>query len=393
MEQAATPLKLVLGLLSVAIVGVLGFLLLQAARPSVKNPQPLAGATAPRGEVTVGADVTGEADLKEVRLRLDGKPVQPVIVAHSQRRWSVSYQVVLARGPHEAVLTAVDQRGRTQTYQWRFTASGPASPPKFANPLPRPGARVAAGEALVSLATFSDGEPIASLALHLNGQTLVTASGRPAANERTVASQRQPLSPGSYMVHATATTTTGETASYDWQFSIVTPDRADARFFPETGFYVFAPFAAYWTAHGGLPILGLPITADFEQQGVTIQYFERARLERHPELPPENQVILGLLGSELRAPDPPLSGPPASNRRFFPQTGHSIGGRFGDFWERNGGLARFGLPLTEEITEDGLTVQWFERARFEYHPEAAGTPAEVQLTQLGRRLWERGGKR
>jgi hypothetical protein len=38
-------------------------------------------------------------------------------------------------------------------------------------------------------------------------------------------------------------------------------------------------------------------------------------------------------------------------------------------------------------------VQWFERARFEYHPEYADTPAEVELTQLGRQLWERGGGR
>jgi len=29
------------------------------------------------------------------------------------------------------------------------------------------------------------------------------------------------------------------------------------------------------------------------------------------------------------------------------------------------------------------TVQYFERARFEFHPEAAGTPYEVQLGLLG----------
>src|SRR5256885_40543 len=71
MEQSSTPLKVVLGALSIGVLGLLGFLILQAAKPTIKNPQPLSGTTTPKGEVTVGADVYGEADLKEVRLRLD----------------------------------------------------------------------------------------------------------------------------------------------------------------------------------------------------------------------------------------------------------------------------------------------------------------------------------
>ncbi len=41
-----------------------------------------------------------------------------------------------------------------------------------------------------------------------------------------------------------------------------------------------------------------------------------------------------------------------------------------------------------EKLEDGNTylVQYFERARFEYHPEHKGTPYEVQLGQFGRRV-------
>jgi len=37
-------------------------------------------------------------------------------------------------------------------------------------------------------------------------------------------------------------------------------------------------------------------------------------------------------------------------------------------------------------------VQWFERARFEYHPENP-PDQQVQLTQLGRMLWQRGEQR
>src|SRR5207244_9299315 len=40
-------------------------------------------------------------------------------------------------------------------------------------------------------------------------------------------------------------------------------------------------------------------------------------------------------------------------------------------------------PLSEEVSENGLTVQYFERARFEWHPENAGTPYEVLLGRLG----------
>jgi hypothetical protein len=49
----------------------------------------------------------------------------------------------------------------------------------------------------------------------------------------------------------------------------------------------------------------------------------------------------------------------------------------------------YGYPISEEITEvsptDGqlYTVQYFERNRFEHHPEKAGTPYEVQLGLLG----------
>jgi hypothetical protein len=74
---------------------------------------------------------------------------------------------------------------------------------------------------------------------------------------------------------------------------------------------------------------------------------------------------------------------------YFPETGHNLGGLFKTFWERSGGLAVFGYPLTEELLERNpetgqlYTVQYFERQRFEHHPEHAGTPYEVQLGLLG----------
>lgn len=393
MQQTSTALRLILGVLAVGVIAVLAWLVPQAGRPSVKNPRPLDGAVAPRGEVTIGAEVVGEADLKQVALRVDGKPVDPVIVSQGQRRWTIKYKSVLSKGAHVAQLTAVDGRGRTQEYQWRFQGSGPANPPRFADPLPRPNTRVAAGDAMISIAAFSESDAVESVALTLNGQQLASAAGTRGSTERVVARVAQTLVPGSYTARAEATDLSGEVATYSWTFSVTSSDAADTRYFPQTGYYIFPPFTQFWDQHGGVELLGLPLTADFEQQGLTIQWFERARLERHPGLPAGQQVVLGLLGTELRGTDPPVAAPVGGDRLFFPETGHSLGGRFRAFWERRGGLAQFGLPLSEEVTDGELTVQWFERARFEFHPDQAGTPAEVQLTALGRQLWQRAAPR
>ena len=75
--------------------------------------------------------------------------------------------------------------------------------------------------------------------------------------------------------------------------------------------------------------------------------------------------------------------------RYFSETGHNVPGAFARYWEANGGLPRFGYPLTEAFEEVSETdggrylTQYFERARFEYHPEYSGTKDEVLLGLLG----------
>jgi len=77
---------------------------------------------------------------------------------------------------------------------------------------------------------------------------------------------------------------------------------------------------------------------------------------------------------------------------FYAPTAHTLGGSFKTYWESHGGLEQFGYPITEEYQEvsatDGktYTTQYFERARFEYHPENAGTPSAVQQGLLGREM-------
>lgn len=75
-------------------------------------------------------------------------------------------------------------------------------------------------------------------------------------------------------------------------------------------------------------------------------------------------------------------------RRCFDTPGitQCIEGRFREFWEQNGGLPVFGYPITPatmESTADGtFLTQYFERNRFELHPEKA-RPYDVLLGRLG----------
>lgn len=73
------------------------------------------------------------------------------------------------------------------------------------------------------------------------------------------------------------------------------------------------------------------------------------------------------------------------DRQFFPETGYTVSGRFLEFWRQNGGLAVFGYPLSDQIGENGLQVQYFERQRFELHP-ANARPYDVLLGRLGAQL-------
>ncbi len=91
-----------------------------------------------------------------------------------------------------------------------------------------------------------------------------------------------------------------------------------------------------------------------------------------------------------------LDQPAEASARFFPETGQSIAGGFRAFWERFGGLPIFGYPLTGEISETcedaaTRTVQYFERAVFEWHPDKPelADRFHVLLRRLGAIAWER----
>jgi hypothetical protein len=184
---------------------------------------------------------------------------------------------------------------------------------------------------------------------------------------------------------------------------------------PEVDACIDSAFAGYWQSNGGLPVFGYPL-AGLEQYTppdadtpLTVQWLERNRLELHPQNPPEYRVLLGRMGAERLAQlgrDPaqePRDAGPQPGCLWFETTGQNVcdqapGVGFKSYWETNGlripglnayqrSLALFGLPLTPAQPEPGpdgelILTQWFERARFEWHPDNSD-PFRVLLGRLG----------
>ncbi len=172
-----------------------------------------------------------------------------------------------------------------------------------------------------------------------------------------------------------------------------------SRTFPETGKTVSGLFLNYWNTHGALAQQGFPISEEMQERSdtdgkiYTVQYFERAVFENHPEFKgTPSEVLLSLLGTfyynEKYKGNAPSQKASVDSPRKFTETGKSIGGVFREYWESHGGLAQQGFPISEEFKEvdkDGVTrtVQYFQRAVFEFHQEFAGTSNQVLLSLLG----------
>lgn len=168
-------------------------------------------------------------------------------------------------------------------------------------------------------------------------------------------------------------------------------------FHETTGFCIEGRIRDFWEQHGGVNVFGYPITPQQSEmvagQNLEVQWFERYRLELHPENAAPYDVLMGHLGTELlQQQSPPIQAftletPAAEDCRLFAETGFHVCGDILAAWQSNGieldgilgiseseSLALYGFPVSNLRTEtlsDGkqYQVQWFERVRFEIHPE------------------------
>ncbi len=92
------------------------------------------------------------------------------------------------------------------------------------------------------------------------------------------------------------------------------PTAPESRFFPETGHYIGHGFKDRWEAceklaisgtNMALMLIGYPISEEYPMviggQAYTVQDFQRARMEFHPENHSPYDVLFGLVNSELLA--------------------------------------------------------------------------------------------
>jgi hypothetical protein len=187
--------------------------------------------------------------------------------------------------------------------------------------------------------------------------------------------------------------------------------QGDQLCFAETNQCISGRIREFWEQNGGLPVFGLPIGPQelqtIEGQQLQVQWFERNRLELHPENPAPYDVLLGRLGADRllqQGRDAGTFTPDVAREacRFFAATQQNVCGPIWTAWSTNGlesgeagiseaeSLALWGLPLSPLITEtlsDGnaYQVQYFERARFELHPQNS-PPYDVLFGLLGNEL-------
>jgi hypothetical protein len=173
------------------------------------------------------------------------------------------------------------------------------------------------------------------------------------------------------------------------------PAKPRQRFFAETGQFVNGDFLTYYETQSGVSTLGLPISSEFEEKSRTVQYFEKGRLELYPENDWPYRVQPGLVGLELYGKvDPPvanLAAPWSPNQRYFPETGHMVTNAFLSYLDANGGADALGYPISETMQEGDTIVQWFQRAKLEWHPENF-INQQVTQTAIGYIAYEKTGR-
>lgn len=179
---------------------------------------------------------------------------------------------------------------------------------------------------------------------------------------------------------------------YDAHGNLVDPVTGQALAIGADGNPIDAVAGLYYDQAGNLidPASGLGVS--WNEQGERILYDPvTGTAAQSPEVSaaPE-EVVPELVTTPWLAPPP--SGPPPGYQHwspprtvYIPEAGQSIDGVFLDAWREWGGETSWGLPLTQEFTENGHIVQYYDYGRFEYHPEDPNGVV-VHFGELGRQI-------
>ena len=166
---------------------------------------------------------------------------------------------------------------------------------------------------------------------------------------------------------------------------------SDAEYFAQTGHFVRGDFLRFYRSVSNPTLLfGYPLTEQItSKDGKTVQYFQRARFEGSNDA--GQSIKLTALGREMYSPGRQLVINNPFACRSFTETGYSVCFAFLEFFEQNGGVERFGYPISPFEFRNNQIVQYFENARFEWRPGLA-EDQRIGLTDLGRIYFDQLGE-
>jgi len=181
--------------------------------------------------------------------------------------------------------------------------------------------------------------------------------------------------------------------SVSWVSVRAQTQEQDTKYFSETGHNVKGDFLKFYTSNSNATFLyGYPITEEFtSKDGKTVQYFQRARFEYRADLPEGQRVQLTQLGRETYLSTGPLNVSNTFACRTFTETGYPVCFAFLEFFDKYGGTAQFGYPISGFEYHENKIVQYFEKARLEWQPwKAEGQ--RVVVSDLGRMYFDKIGE-
>ena len=159
-------------------------------------------------------------------------------------------------------------------------------------------------------------------------------------------------------------------------------------YFPQTAHHISGAYALSWEHIGGLAALGPPISEPTLMWEIEYQAFKNGILYRSLEDPFTRELFGAArplsLGQDMAAKRPASldsAAGDAASAFWFKWTQRGVHPRLWKAFLEGGGAHAFGYPISNLVDEDGLLVQWFQRARLQVVPW--GSSERIVPTPLG----------